>query len=76
MSDLFDKAQERDQEFLALALNNHHAARRNMIQEQPDEDEEGNRYCLSCGSEIPKKRIEAQPEAVRCVSCQSRKEPH
>ncbi|WP_240673061.1 TraR/DksA C4-type zinc finger protein [Vibrio parahaemolyticus] len=43
--------------------------------EQPDEDQDGNRYCLSCGATIPPKRIKAQPNAVRCVSCQSRKEP-
>lgn len=26
--------------------------------------------CASCGAEIPPARLEAMPEAVRCVSCQ------
>jgi RNA polymerase-binding transcription factor DksA len=27
-------------------------------------------FCLSCGKEIPWKRLEAVPEAKRCVECQ------
>lgn len=54
MSDLFDKAQERDQKFLALALSNHHAARSNMIQEQPDEDEEGIATASAVVAKYPK----------------------
>lgn len=37
-------------------------------QEPPDEDAEGNRYCLDCAEIIPPKRVEAV-NAVRCVYC-------
>ncbi|MGT0149997.1 TraR/DksA family transcriptional regulator [Vibrio metschnikovii] len=49
MTDQFDKAQEEEQEFRDRAL----AAQLTRPMEQPDEDDEGNRYCLSCGVEIP-----------------------
>jgi len=28
--------------------------------------------CVDCGNEIPEGRLEARPEAARCVSCQAR----
>jgi DnaK suppressor protein len=28
--------------------------------------------CIDCGNEIPEGRLEARPEAARCVSCQAR----
>ncbi|WP_243032997.1 TraR/DksA C4-type zinc finger protein [Vibrio cincinnatiensis] len=71
MTDQFDKAQEAEQEFREKALENQRAL---MQCEMPDEDEDGNRYCLNCGIEIPQARLEVQPQAVRCVRCQSRKE--
>lgn len=70
MTDQFDVAQAVEQEFRDRAL----AAQLTRPMEQPDEDDEGNRYCLSCGVEIPPERLEVQPTAVRCVSCQTRKE--
>ncbi|PML45232.1 conjugal transfer protein TraR [Vibrio tasmaniensis] len=72
MTDQFDKAQELEQTFREKAI----AHQRTHCIEQPDEDEHGNRYCLSCGDTIPTERLEAMPNAVRCVSCQSHKEPH
>ncbi len=30
--------------------------------------------CVDCGREIPAERLEAMPEAVRCVECQRRLE--
>ncbi|HDZ3731975.1 TPA: TraR/DksA family transcriptional regulator [Vibrio harveyi] len=71
MTDVFDKAQELEQTFREKAIS-HQLSR---PQEKPDEDEDGNRYCLSCGGLIPPERIQAYPAAVRCVSCQSLKEP-
>lgn len=73
MTDQFDRAQELEERFRDDAL--HHQLNHRCT-EQPDEDEGGNRYCLSCGELIPQDRIEAQPNAVRCVRCQARKEPH
>ena len=72
MSDVFDKAQELEESFREKAI----AHQLNRAQENPDEDEFGNRYCLSCGGIVPPERVKAHPAAVRCVSCQSRKEPN
>jgi DnaK suppressor protein len=72
MTELIDQAQALEQLFRDRALANH---KHNQMNEMPDEDEDGTRYCLSCGIEIPRKRLEAQSNAVRCVSCQSEKEP-
>jgi RNA polymerase-binding transcription factor DksA len=41
--------------------------------EEPDEDEQGNRYCLDCGERIPAARVLAV-QAVRCVDCASVRE--
>ncbi|GAA4215159.1 MULTISPECIES: TraR/DksA family transcriptional regulator [Microbispora] len=30
--------------------------------------------CVDCGSAVPEGRLEARPEAARCVQCQSRAE--
>jgi RNA polymerase-binding transcription factor len=30
--------------------------------------------CVDCGAELPDERLEARPEAARCVSCQARSE--
>ena len=72
MTDEVDKQQELDQLFLDAAISNQLT---HSCVEQPDEDEDGNRYCLDCGALIPPERIKANPYAVRDVSCQSRKEP-
>jgi len=42
-------------------------------EEDLDEDEEGNRYCLDCGDTIPEARVRAV-NAVRCVYCASARE--
>ncbi len=35
---------------------------------------DGNGYgqCVDCGNEIPEGRLEARPEAARCVACQAK----
>lgn len=43
-------------------------AQRAIVQEDPDQDEQGNRYCLDCGEQIPAARV-AAVNAVRCVDC-------
>jgi len=34
----------------------------------------GIRFCLDCEEPIPEKRLKAHPAAVRCITCQNRKE--
>jgi DnaK suppressor protein len=41
--------------------------------EAPDEDEQGNRYCLDCAEVIPPARVKAVA-AVRCVHCAGNRE--
>ncbi|EOB9552181.1 TraR/DksA C4-type zinc finger protein [Vibrio vulnificus] len=72
MTEQIDQAQELDQLFRDRALANH---KKSITLEKPDEDEFGNRYCLTCGIVIPVARIKVMPSACHCVSCQSRKEP-
>lgn len=67
MTDLFDRAQQQEQESRDRAIANQ-LARRGT--ETPDQDAEGNRFCLSCGEQIARDRLEAAPDAVRCVPCQ------
>lgn len=69
MSDVIDRAQKAEAQFLHDALNRRHIERH----EVPDEDENG-RYCLGCGNTIPLARLQTVPHAVRCVPCESVKE--
>jgi len=71
MTDLFDRAQALEQENRDRALAHHLASRH---AEQPDQDELGKRYCLGCGEQIAPERLQAEPDAVRCVPCQSQLE--
>lgn len=70
--DVFDQATQVEELHRNQALAAHRA--RQAPREAPDEDDEGNRYCLDCGDEIPRNRILAAPHAVRCVKCESRRE--
>ena len=71
MTDLFDRAQQQEQESRDRTLGNQLARR---CTETPDQDSAGNRFCLSCGEQIASERRAAAPDAVRCVPCQSWKE--
>lgn len=65
-SDPSDLASSIEEQQRAAALA---AARsRSISTEAPDEDDQGNRYCLDCGETIPPARI-AAVGAVRCVDC-------
>jgi len=67
-SDPSDLASSIEEQQRAAALA---AARgRSISTEAPDEDDQGNRYCLDCGDAIPPARI-AAVGAVRCVDCAS-----
>ncbi|MGI5492348.1 TraR/DksA family transcriptional regulator [Microtetraspora malaysiensis] len=37
-------------------------------------DDGGYGRCVDCGGLVPEDRLEARPEAARCVQCQSRRE--
>jgi DnaK suppressor protein len=64
MSDAVDRACELEQSYREQAL----AAAKPQV-EQPQEFN-GHRYCLVCDIEVSTKRLNANPQAVRCVDCQ------
>ena len=70
MPDEFDKAMaiEEHNHTLRLAEAARAARERLTPTEPPDEDAEGNRFCLDCGDSIPRARVESV-NAVRCVAC-------
>lgn len=71
MSDVVDRAQEREALNLDLALVRRSEAA--TARESPFEIE-GKRVCLDCFEPLTKKRLKAKPDAVRCVECQEMKE--
>lgn len=71
MPDDADLAQPREREFLAEALQRQ--AERAAVKEAPLEIK-GRRVCVDCLGAISKKRLKANPDAVRCVDCESEKE--
>lgn len=69
--DEIDRAQRQEQRTRDLAIK---AALNNGREiEQPDE-ENGIRYCLDCGLDIPNDRLKVRPDSVRCVECKNIKE--
>ena len=70
--DPVDAASNNELEAVATALRNR-AIEAQQSREAPDEDEQGNRFCLDCGEQIPPDRV-AAVAAVRCVRCASRRE--
>lgn len=70
MTDLFERAQEVEQAFRdnAIARQLDHAV------EQPLIDKRGSRFCVACCEPIPPARLAANPNAVRCIDCQTAKE--
>lgn len=73
-SDISDQASATEELFLQQAKAQHALQSLQERLEAPDEDEEGNRFCLDCGDQIPAARLVIVPFAVRCVPCLSRKE--
>lgn len=71
MSDIADRAQVREDDNLAEALARQ--AERASSHEQPSVIE-GRRVCLDCFEPILKRRLKANPRAVRCVECQEIRE--
>ena len=71
MTDVADRAQVREDDNLAEALARQ--AERASSHEQPFAIE-GKRVCLDCLEPILKKRLKANPQAVRCTECQEIRE--
>lgn len=72
MADEADMANEILEQNLALALAQRASAHQEHP-EPPDEDNQGNRYCLDCGEIIPPERVQLV-QAVRCVHCAGKRE--
>ena len=69
--DEVDHAKEREMLHRKLALE----AQLNKPDRGPGEEPveiEGVRVCLDCFDPIPPARLEAKPDAVRCVDCKER----
>lgn len=67
--DYADRAQQREQAFLARALESRErppAERPLIIKRQ--------RCCRDCEQPLGKARLKAHPDAARCVECQTEKE--
>lgn len=73
-ADPMDQASATEALFLRQALAERERIKNSTPYEEPDEDEEGNRYCLDCGDIISVQRLAIMPKAVRCVACLSLKE--
>ena len=65
---------ERD---LAFAIDEHESAELNAVQAALVRVREGTYgACIECGQTIALARLQASPEAERCVSCQTQQEQH
>ena len=71
LSDVSDIATRNEQANIAMRLEERRLAM--LHQEAPDEDANGNRYCLDCADDIPPARVQAV-DAVRCVVCAEKRE--
>ncbi|MFA6290216.1 MAG: TraR/DksA family transcriptional regulator [Victivallales bacterium] len=69
MSDIIDQAQENDELFRRVSLEKHFA------RHTPGSAASGNAVkiidCADCNEPIPAKRLKANPQATRCVECQT-----
>ena len=61
MSDIIDRASEREAEFLADALARH---------QRPSENRGSLKNCADCGEPIPEARRKAVSGCMRCIVCQ------
>lgn len=66
--DVADRADSENEHFVNNALYNQHKQREQTNHHASSEDKV--RYCVDCGEPIPAARLEAVPEAMRCVECQ------
>ncbi|WKE64351.1 TraR/DksA family transcriptional regulator [Gallaecimonas kandeliae] len=66
MPDLFDAAQNLEENQRQQALSNH----KNRPHERQDIDAEGRVWCLDCPVQVPPERLAKVPDACRCIDCQ------
>jgi DnaK suppressor protein len=67
-----DQAQIRSERELEFALNEHELVELQAIEDALKRIQEGvYGLCLSCGVPIPHERLHAEPQALRCVACQT-----
>lgn len=66
-----DLATQREEHYRDIAIRQ---ARTAGPEEEPRYNDEGKRVCRDCATRIPQKRLKANPQAVRCIRCQERKE--
>lgn len=72
--DVFDRAQELDEQYRQAALNEHLAKNKDCHGGMCRLAMTGKGECMDCGNKIPKLRLKVNPAAVRCVKCQTKKE--
>lgn len=70
MADEIDRAQQRDEYFRDLAIEEHY--RRGIR----NAGRLGVGECVDCGADIPEARRKAVPGCTRCVTCQEALEIH
>lgn len=70
MADVGTDAQEREKAFLWLARENKYLAHLNAALERIEEGDYG--YCVSCGEQIKKERLEEVPHTTHCVACKNK----
>jgi xylan 1,4-beta-xylosidase len=67
-----DQAQIRSEREIEFALNEHELAELQAIEDALKRIEAGvYGLCLTCGAPIPHERLQAAPQALRCVGCQT-----
>ena len=71
MPDIADASTAMEELERSSLITAHNARTRKT--EPPDEDADGNRFCLDCGEVIPQERVIAA-NAVRCIDCAQRLE--
>lgn len=65
---------ERDNEF---AMNEHETAELAQLDDALARIQIGEYgTCMDCGVNIPEQRLQAAPQALRCITCQTRAEQH
>jgi len=69
--DPLDRATQLEMDHRQRALE---AQRSKAIETENPNDVDGVRYCLDCDDVIPRHRLEARPQSVRCIDCQNSKE--